>query len=157
VFSQENSALFQCCQLFTKLFGQINQKIRPLAKKIGPLQNLLKNEYITVFYTLFLSAREQEIKDIRRWSVLLCRYFKVFYMKKHLQKSSAPFRPILAYYRKIRPPIFPAAQIFVGPLLSSAAEISAPWQHWLAATLASLNTIHLDPLPLYPLPLFLYL
>jgi hypothetical protein len=44
----------QCCQLLTKLFGQISQKVRPLAKKFGPLQNLLTNANITAFYTLFL-------------------------------------------------------------------------------------------------------
>jgi hypothetical protein len=26
----------QCCQLLATIFGQINQKIRPLAKKFGP-------------------------------------------------------------------------------------------------------------------------
>jgi hypothetical protein len=36
----------------------------------------------------------------------------------------------LAKQKKIRPQIFPAAQILTGPLLSYAAEISAPWQHW---------------------------
>jgi hypothetical protein len=51
-------------------------------------------------------------------------------MNNLLQKSLAPFRPFFGILKKIRPPIFPAAQIFVGPLLSSAAEMSAPWQHW---------------------------
>jgi hypothetical protein len=40
-----------------KLFGQVNQKIWPLAKKIDPLQNLITNAIITVFYTLLLLAK----------------------------------------------------------------------------------------------------
>jgi hypothetical protein len=44
--------------------------------------------------------------------------------------SSQKFGSFLAYVKKIRPPIFLAAHIFLGPLLSSAAKISAPWQHW---------------------------
>jgi hypothetical protein len=35
-------------------FRPDQQKIRPLAIKFGPLQNLLTNANITVFYTLFL-------------------------------------------------------------------------------------------------------
>jgi hypothetical protein len=39
------------------------------------------------------------------------------------------FGPFLVNQTKIRPQSFPAADNFIRPLLSSAAEISAPWQH----------------------------
>jgi hypothetical protein len=35
------SVPLQCCQLLAKPFGQINQKIRPPAKKFGPSYNIL--------------------------------------------------------------------------------------------------------------------
>jgi hypothetical protein len=46
--------------------------------------------------------------------------------EKHTSKSSAPFLPFfLGNLRKIQPRIFSAAEIFLGPLLRFAAEISA--------------------------------
>jgi hypothetical protein len=95
-------------------------------EKIRPLQNLLINANITVFYTLFHSAKETNNQRYQEMKCTFLQIFELFYMNNHLQKSSARFRPFLAFLKKIRPPIFPAAQIFLGPLLSSAAEISAP-------------------------------
>jgi hypothetical protein len=43
------------------------------------------------------------------------------------------FCHFLANLQKIRPRIFSAAEIFVGPLLRFAAEISAGWQHCVEA------------------------
>jgi hypothetical protein len=43
-------------------------------------------------------------------------------------------RPLFCHFtsnlQKIRPRIFSPADIFLGPLLRFAAEISAGWQHW---------------------------
>jgi hypothetical protein len=66
---------FQCCQLLTKLFGKINQKIRPLAKKFGPLENILINANITVFYTLFLSAKGTKNQ---RYEEIKCTFLQIF-------------------------------------------------------------------------------
>jgi hypothetical protein len=92
------------------------------------------------FTYYFCQLREQKLKDIRGWSVLFCRYLRLFIWKLILKKVRPLFGPFLAYryLKKIWPPIFPAAQIFVGPLLSSAAEISAPRQHWNTYGIASL-------------------
>jgi hypothetical protein len=65
----------QCFKLLTKIFGQINQKIRPLAKKFGPLQNLRTNANITVFYTLFLSAKGT--KNLR-YQEMKCTFLQIF-------------------------------------------------------------------------------
>jgi hypothetical protein len=48
----------------SKTFRPDQQKIRPLAKKFGPPQNLLTNANISVFNTLFLSAKGPKIKNI---------------------------------------------------------------------------------------------
>jgi hypothetical protein len=44
-------------------------------------------------------------------------------------------RPFFCHFtlnlQKILPRIFSAADIFLGPLLRFAAEISAGWQHWI--------------------------
>jgi hypothetical protein len=42
----------------------------------------------------------------------------------------------LGNLHKIRPQIFSAADIFLGPLLRFAAEISASWQHWAMVLIA---------------------
>jgi hypothetical protein len=59
----------QCCQFLTKLFSQIKQKIRPLAKKFGPLRNVLTNANISVFYTLFLYGKGKEKSKISGYEV----------------------------------------------------------------------------------------
>jgi hypothetical protein len=51
--------------------------------------------------------------------------YQGFYVKHILQKISATFRP--SNLQKIRPRIFPAAEILFGPLLWFAAELSASW------------------------------
>jgi hypothetical protein len=53
-----------------------------------------------------------------------------FYMINHFQKSSAPFRPFFGLFKENSAANFSGCTNFLGPLLSSAAEISAPWQHW---------------------------
>jgi hypothetical protein len=53
--------------------------------------------------------------------------YRRFYLKTTLQKSSAPH--FLANPEKIRLRIFSADEIFLGPLLRFAAEISTGWQH----------------------------
>jgi hypothetical protein len=52
--------------------------------------------------------------------------------------ASPLFGPFLANLKIIRSLIFPAAQVFVGPLLCYVAEISGPWQH------CQLNVLGLD-------------
>jgi hypothetical protein len=51
----------QCCQLLTKLFGQINQKILRWRKNSAPYKILFINANITVFYTL---SRGKENKKL---------------------------------------------------------------------------------------------
>jgi hypothetical protein len=104
-------------------YGQVpvlptpNQTFRPdqpLAKKFGPLQNLLKKANMTVFYTLFLSAkgtknpRYQAMKctSLQIGFFLFIYFFLFFCMNNHLQKSSALFGFFLAYLKKIRPQKF---------------------------------------------------
>jgi hypothetical protein len=49
-----------------------------------------------------------------------------------LEKSSAPFRPFFDKSGKSSAPDFPSpANFFFRPFLCFAAEISAPWQHWI--------------------------
>jgi hypothetical protein len=55
------------------------------------------------------------------------------YVKYTDQKSSATFLPFFEKPPKIRPLFLPAAEIFMGPLLCFAADISASWQHWMGA------------------------
>jgi hypothetical protein len=50
------------------------------------------------------------------------------YVKQTHQKSSATFLPFF-----LKSPKNSAAEIFMGPLLCFAAEISASWQHWKQA------------------------
>jgi hypothetical protein len=52
-----------------------------------------------------------------------------FKVKKTQQKSPATFLPI--FEKSANPLFLPAAEIFIGPVLCFAAEISASWQHWL--------------------------
>jgi hypothetical protein len=105
-----------------KKFGRW-QKNSPSYKIFSQMLILLSSTHY------FFRQRGRKIKDIRRSSVLFCRYFKVFIWIISFKIVRPLFGPFLAYMKKIRLPIFPAAQIFVGPLLSYAAEISAPWQH----------------------------
>jgi hypothetical protein len=92
--------LLQCCQLLAKLFGQINKKIRPLAKKFGPLQNFLTNANITVFYTLFLLAKGTKNQRNQEMKCTFLEIYKGFYMNYHPQKSSAPFRPFFGILKE---------------------------------------------------------
>jgi hypothetical protein len=76
----------QCCQLLANVFGQINRKIRPLAKKFGRtyypfieavLQRLLpQKNLIHKCIEKYISANNED-----------------FFMSNTLQKSSATFRP----------------------------------------------------------------
>jgi hypothetical protein len=91
---------YQCCQLLARLFSQINQKIRQLAKKFGPLQNLLTNASISVFYTLFLSTKGPKNQKNQKVKCISLQIFKVFYMNNHLQKSSTPFRPFFGIFKE---------------------------------------------------------
>jgi hypothetical protein len=49
--------------------------------------------------------------------------------ENHNSKNSPFFCHLLGDLLKIRPQIFSAANIFLGPLLRFAAKISAGWQH----------------------------
>jgi hypothetical protein len=100
LLTQQSPKGRQCCQLLTRLFGQINQKIQPLTKKFGPLQNLLTYANITVFYTQFLSAKGSKNKKYQEVKCSSLQIFKVFYMNNHLQKSSAPFRPFFGIFKE---------------------------------------------------------
>jgi hypothetical protein len=52
-----------------------------------------------------------------------------FYVKNTHEKVRPLFCHFLKNLQKIRPLFLPAAEIFMGPLLCFAAEISASWQH----------------------------
>jgi hypothetical protein len=52
-------------------------------------------------------------------------------VKNTLLKVRLLFCHFWVILQKIRPRIFSAAEIFLGPLLCFAAEISAGWQHWM--------------------------
>jgi hypothetical protein len=54
-----------------------------------------------------------------------CFYVKNTYSKKKIGHFSAIF---FKYLQKILPLFLPAADIFIGPLLCFAAELSASWQ-----------------------------
>jgi hypothetical protein len=80
-------------------------------------------------------------------------------VKSTLQKVQPLFCHFLGNLHKIRPRIFSAAKIFLGPLLRFAAEISTGWQHWreqekieicagrfVLVALIGLQPLHLKPL-----------
>jgi hypothetical protein len=100
------------------------------AKKFGPTHNIHTNTNIIVLQTIYVSKVYKKFKISADDKYIFCKYLKLFVWIILLKKVRPLFGPFLSNLKKIRPPTFPAAQNFVGPLLYSAAEISAPWQHW---------------------------
>jgi hypothetical protein len=68
----------QCCQLLAKLFGQISQKIRPLAKKFGPTHNPHINTNIIVLQTIYVAEVYKKFKISADEEYVFCKYLKLF-------------------------------------------------------------------------------
>jgi hypothetical protein len=108
--------LYQCCQLLVKVFCQINQKIWSLAKKLGPTQHTYQK---LMLLTLF---KDSDVDKI----TIFCGNLNILCEKQH-SKNFRFFRAFFVNLSYLRPHVLSSAQNFKQLLLSSAAEISAPW------------------------------
>jgi hypothetical protein len=105
------------------------------------------------FFCLILS---NNIKFQNHISVNICQKFQFFNWSygnvkaTKLIKNSAIFQPTLrkSCPNQIRHLIFSASQLFTRPLLSSAAELSAGWQHCSVEGGALLKKVNDFPVPI---------
>jgi hypothetical protein len=117
---------FQYCQLLAYDFGRINPKIRPLVKKFGcayyPFIEAVLRRHL-------LQNSNQKFEFIQALNSLFLPTMEVFMWITHFKKVPPLFGHFLKNLQIIRSLIFPAANIFMRPLLCFAAQISASWQH----------------------------
>jgi hypothetical protein len=108
MFHQKYRLCLLCAWPWLSVFPTPDQTFRPdqtknlaAGEKIRPpLQNLLTNADITVFYTLFLSAKRTKILRYQEMKCTFLQIFYGFYVNNHLQKSSAPFRPFFGIFKE---------------------------------------------------------
>ncbi len=122
---------FACCQLFAKLFGQFRRKIRPLRKKFGPL----------VIFPFWRNLA------LRKNIIFVCVSGKITIFVGHFPrmigyeegnnflKIQPLFGPFCSKSAKIWPHNCPATPLFIRPIPTYTAEISASWQHWPEAAM----------------------
>jgi hypothetical protein len=74
------------------------------------------------FLKLILLPKGTKNQKIHTIKLCFLQISTLFALKIMFKKSSAPFQSFWENMKKIRPPIFPAARIFIRPILSSAPK-----------------------------------
>jgi hypothetical protein len=103
----------QCCQLFSKIFGQNVPKIRPLSKIFCPLSNN------SIFDSFHLNMTKKILTSKKSVKI---PYFLCFLWKKYRKQNILNIRPLFGHFweypAKIMPQICTAAYNFTRALLS---------------------------------------
>jgi hypothetical protein len=108
------------------------------AKSTEKFDRWRKNFAANIIFSYVLFYKHSCLKLVAKKVEFTCGLTSVFLqiIKALMWRTpSKKVRPLFCHFlknlQKIQPLFLPAVEIFMGPLLCFASEISASWQHWL--------------------------